>query len=174
MDSGGARKSEPVLFYRSFLLAMRIFCGVPMPQQIAQLIIERIPKAMGKKSKKITRSRTAAFLDEHFQQPAEDGSSDEVLGSTTEASEGNALEGNEGYRHFIDRLSESNVDEYVDLPMIAVMGDTSSGTYNHTTHYTNSQSRSLVVNMHRLCNILKTNYREVKSAVDVVPDRTSK
>ena len=37
------------------------------------------------------------------------------------------IEGNEDYRNFIDRLSECNVDQYVDLPMIAVMGDTSSG-----------------------------------------------
>lgn len=38
-----------------------------------------------------------------------------------------ALEGNQSYRNFVDKLAESNVDEYVDLPMIAVMGDTSSG-----------------------------------------------
>jgi interferon-induced GTP-binding protein Mx1 len=37
------------------------------------------------------------------------------------------LEGYERYRQFMDRLTESNVDDYVDLPMIAVMGDTSSG-----------------------------------------------
>jgi len=37
------------------------------------------------------------------------------------------LEGNEDYRSFIDRLTDSNVDKYIDLPMIAVMGDTSSG-----------------------------------------------
>lgn len=37
------------------------------------------------------------------------------------------LEGYESYRHFMDRLAECNVDEYIDLPMIAVMGDTSSG-----------------------------------------------
>lgn len=37
------------------------------------------------------------------------------------------LEGNEDYRAFMDKLAECNVDEYVDLPMIAVMGDTSSG-----------------------------------------------
>lgn len=36
-------------------------------------------------------------------------------------------EGNEAYRAFMDRLTQSNVDEYIDLPTIAVMGDTSSG-----------------------------------------------
>lgn len=35
--------------------------------------------------------------------------------------------GNEAYRAFMDQLAQANVDEYVDLPMIAVMGDTSSG-----------------------------------------------
>jgi hypothetical protein len=38
------------------------------------------------------------------------------------------LEGNEQYRVFIDSLVEANVDRHVELPMIAVMGDTSSGT----------------------------------------------
>lgn len=38
-----------------------------------------------------------------------------------------ALAGYEHYREFMDKLTENNVDEYVDLPMIAVMGDTSSG-----------------------------------------------
>jgi GTP-binding protein EngB required for normal cell division len=37
------------------------------------------------------------------------------------------LEGYERYREFMDRLTENNVDEYIALPMIAVMGDTSSG-----------------------------------------------
>lgn len=37
------------------------------------------------------------------------------------------LEGYERYRQFMDRLTESNVDDHIDLPMIAVMGDTSSG-----------------------------------------------
>ena len=37
------------------------------------------------------------------------------------------LEGYERYRQFMDRLTEINVDDYIDLPMIAVMGDTSSG-----------------------------------------------
>jgi GTP-binding protein EngB required for normal cell division len=36
-------------------------------------------------------------------------------------------DGNEAYRAFMDQLAQANVDEYVDLPMIAVMGDTSSG-----------------------------------------------
>eukprot|EP00980_Cylindrotheca_fusiformis_P004784 scaffold1027_cov108-Cylindrotheca_fusiformis.AAC.3 len=36
-------------------------------------------------------------------------------------------DGNEAYRGFLDQLAQANVDEYVDLPMIAVMGDTSSG-----------------------------------------------
>lgn len=39
----------------------------------------------------------------------------------------NSLEGYERYRQFMDRLTEDGVDEYIDLPMIAVMGDTSSG-----------------------------------------------
>ena len=38
-----------------------------------------------------------------------------------------SLEGYERYREFMDRLTENNVDEYISLPMIAVMGDTSSG-----------------------------------------------
>ena len=38
-----------------------------------------------------------------------------------------SLEGYERYRLFLDKLADSNVDDYVDLPMIAVMGDTSSG-----------------------------------------------
>ncbi|KAL7541336.1 hypothetical protein ACHAXR_010826 [Thalassiosira sp. AJA248-18] len=38
-----------------------------------------------------------------------------------------SLEGYEKYREFMDKLAESGVDDYVDLPMIAVMGDTSSG-----------------------------------------------
>ena len=37
------------------------------------------------------------------------------------------LEGYERYRQFMDRLTESNVDDHINLPMIAVMGDTSSG-----------------------------------------------
>ena len=37
------------------------------------------------------------------------------------------MEGYERYHEFIDKLTENNVDEYVDLPVIAVMGDTSSG-----------------------------------------------
>jgi len=38
-----------------------------------------------------------------------------------------SLKGYERYRAFIDSLNEHNVDEYIDLPQIAVMGDTSSG-----------------------------------------------
>ena len=38
-----------------------------------------------------------------------------------------ALEGNEKYRQFIESLNDANVDKYINLPMIAVMGDTSSG-----------------------------------------------
>jgi interferon-induced GTP-binding protein Mx1 len=37
------------------------------------------------------------------------------------------LAGYERYREFMDRLTENNVDEFISLPMIAVMGDTSSG-----------------------------------------------
>lgn len=37
-----------------------------------------------------------------------------------------AHEGNEAYRAFMDHLTKSNVDELVDLPTIAAMGDTSS------------------------------------------------
>ena len=37
------------------------------------------------------------------------------------------VEGYECWREFTDKLTEGNVDKYVDLPMIAVMGDTSSG-----------------------------------------------
>ena len=45
------------------------------------------------------------------------------------AAESSALEGNEQYRTFIDSLVEANVDRHVELPMIAVMGDTSSGKW---------------------------------------------
>lgn len=38
-----------------------------------------------------------------------------------------SLAGYECYRKFMEKLAEENVDEYIDLPMIAVMGDTSSG-----------------------------------------------
>lgn len=38
-----------------------------------------------------------------------------------------SLEGYEQYRSFMDKLATSGVDDYIDLPMIAVMGDTSSG-----------------------------------------------
>ena len=38
-----------------------------------------------------------------------------------------ALEGNEEYQSFIDKLTDADVDTFLDLPMIAVMGDTSSG-----------------------------------------------
>ena len=37
------------------------------------------------------------------------------------------LEGYERYYQFIVRLTDSNVDDYIDLPMIAMMGDTSFG-----------------------------------------------
>ncbi|KAL3927198.1 MAG: hypothetical protein SGBAC_013177, partial [Bacillariaceae sp.] len=36
-------------------------------------------------------------------------------------------DGNEAYRAFMNKLTQCNVDAYVNLPMIAVMGDTSSG-----------------------------------------------
>lgn len=38
-----------------------------------------------------------------------------------------SLNGYECWQEFMDKLTEGNVDKYVDLPMIAVMGDTSSG-----------------------------------------------
>eukprot|EP00525_Craspedostauros_australis_P006786 CAMPEP_0198136080 /NCGR_PEP_ID=MMETSP1442-20131203/60924_1 /TAXON_ID= /ORGANISM="Craspedostauros australis, Strain CCMP3328" /LENGTH=183 /DNA_ID=CAMNT_0043797275 /DNA_START=924 /DNA_END=1472 /DNA_ORIENTATION=- len=38
-----------------------------------------------------------------------------------------SLSGNHEYRDFMEKLAEANVGEYIDLPMIAVMGDTSSG-----------------------------------------------
>ena len=38
-----------------------------------------------------------------------------------------SLQGYEKYRQFIDSLNEHNVDDYINLPTIAVMGDTSSG-----------------------------------------------
>lgn len=38
-----------------------------------------------------------------------------------------SLEGYERYREFIEKLCETGVDQYVSLPKIAVMGDTSSG-----------------------------------------------
>ena len=37
------------------------------------------------------------------------------------------LAGYERYHSFMDKLIEAGVDDYIDLPMIAVMGDTSSG-----------------------------------------------
>jgi interferon-induced GTP-binding protein Mx1 len=38
-----------------------------------------------------------------------------------------SLLGNEDIRVFMDKLAVSNVSRYIELPMIAVMGDTSSG-----------------------------------------------
>ena len=37
------------------------------------------------------------------------------------------LSGNEALRQFMERLAVSNVGRYIEFPMIAVMGDTSSG-----------------------------------------------
>jgi hypothetical protein len=37
------------------------------------------------------------------------------------------LAGYEHYHSFMDKLAEAGVDDYIDLPMIAVMGDASSG-----------------------------------------------
>jgi hypothetical protein len=37
------------------------------------------------------------------------------------------LAGYEQYHLFMDKLTEAGVDDDIDLPMIAVMGDTSSG-----------------------------------------------
>lgn len=37
------------------------------------------------------------------------------------------LKGNEDLRRFIDHLHANDIDKYIDLPEIAVMGDTSSG-----------------------------------------------
>ena len=41
--------------------------------------------------------------------------------------EGALFEGNEQLREFIDSLHANNINQYIDLPEIAVMGDTSSG-----------------------------------------------
>jgi GTPase SAR1 family protein len=41
--------------------------------------------------------------------------------------ESETLQGNEDYRTFIDQLWAINVDKYIELPTVAVMGDTSSG-----------------------------------------------
>eukprot|EP00980_Cylindrotheca_fusiformis_P013650 scaffold3514_cov58-Cylindrotheca_fusiformis.AAC.1 len=49
------------------------------------------------------------------------------MSSETPPSSVASPEGNEAYRSFMDKMAKSNVDQYVDLPMIAVMGDTSSG-----------------------------------------------
>jgi interferon-induced GTP-binding protein Mx1 len=53
--------------------------------------------------------------------------SDETRGKEESKTFKMAHEGNERYRAFMDELAQSNVDKYVDLPQIAVMGDTSSG-----------------------------------------------
>lgn len=79
---------------------------------------------MGKKSKNIRsgrrlqddRATVASTVDMmHDGEEADD------------ASNGMTQDGNEAYRAFMDKLAKSDVDNYVDLPMIAVMGDTSSG-----------------------------------------------
>lgn len=70
-------------------------------------------------------------VERQFQQLIEGGNDfgiDMSLSSTHPASDNSgALEGNERYRELMDKLADNNVDKYVDLPMIAVMGDTSSG-----------------------------------------------
>jgi GTPase SAR1 family protein len=47
------------------------------------------------------------------------------------------LQGNEDYRAFIDKLAGTNVSNHVELPMIAVMGDTSSGKSSLLTSIAN-------------------------------------
>ena len=47
--------------------------------------------------------------------------------STTVNMTAERLAGYEHYHSFMDKLTEAGVDDYIDLPMIAVMGDTSSG-----------------------------------------------
>ncbi|CAJ1965009.1 unnamed protein product [Cylindrotheca closterium] len=51
----------------------------------------------------------------------------EPRSSTSNAPHPHEGSGYEQYRGFMNKLAQFNVDEYVDLPMIAVMGDTSSG-----------------------------------------------
>ena len=79
------------------------------------------------------------------------------------------LEGNQGYRNFVDKLAESNVDEYVDLPMIAVMGDTSSGRF--------LQSSAKAQSRHKLCLTPhfhgSFNNRKVKPSFDAVSHRVA-
>eukprot|EP00980_Cylindrotheca_fusiformis_P009226 scaffold2009_cov98-Cylindrotheca_fusiformis.AAC.1 len=51
-----------------------------------------------------------------------------MVSSDTQTPNVASPDGNEAYRSFMDKMAKSNVDQYnVNLPMIAVMGDTSSG-----------------------------------------------
>ncbi|KAL3940165.1 MAG: hypothetical protein SGBAC_005236 [Bacillariaceae sp.] len=73
-----------------------------------------------------TRTPTTPLHDEISTNHAI-GEHDPHQSSTTIDDHPPYLGGYEHYRSFIDQLSQYNVDEYIDLPMIAVMGDTSSG-----------------------------------------------
>jgi GTPase SAR1 family protein len=58
---------------------------------------------------------------------AADNDDDHQQGGEEAVLVSSSLEGNEKYRSFIDRLSDSNLEKHVSVPMVAVMGDTSTG-----------------------------------------------
>lgn len=89
------------------------------------------------------------------------------------------LEGNEEYRCFIEKLADSNVDRYIDLPMIAVMGDTSSGKSSLLSNLSFIELPSSDELTTRCPIMLKMNHSDSKSATvqvvwkDVPSDQTS-
>ncbi|KAL7552275.1 hypothetical protein ACHAWF_015507 [Thalassiosira exigua] len=74
------------------------------------------------------------------------------------------MEGYERYHQFVDRLTENNVDEYIDLPMIAVMGDTSSGKSSLLSNISLVELPSADVITTRCPIMLKMHHDSVRSA----------
>ncbi|KAL7538564.1 LOW QUALITY PROTEIN: hypothetical protein ACHAXR_008639 [Thalassiosira sp. AJA248-18] len=74
------------------------------------------------------------------------------------------LEGYERYHQFMDKLTENNVDEYIDLPMIAVMGDTSSGKSSLLSNISLVELPSADCLTTRCPIMLKMHHDEIRSA----------
>ncbi|EJK70654.1 hypothetical protein THAOC_07967 [Thalassiosira oceanica] len=72
------------------------------------------------------------------------------------------LQGYERYHQFMDKLKESNVDKYVDLPMIAVMGDTSSGKSSLLSNISEIELPSADVLTTRCPIMLKMHHRSAR------------
>ncbi|KAK1745827.1 dynamin family protein [Skeletonema marinoi] len=74
------------------------------------------------------------------------------------------LAGYEDYHSFMDKLTEAGVDDYIDLPMIAVMGDTSSGKSSLLSNISLIELPSADVLTTRCPIMLKMHYSKHKSA----------